>query len=228
MLIEPDPEPGGSSLPAEPRRRLRSRYELALTFDDGPDPRGTPRVLDALDRAGVGATFFVIGEQVRAHPDLVERALAAGHRLELHCDRHLRHDTLSASEIRLDAEQALIALAAHDVRPTLWRTPWGVVTDDTRRVALELDLELIHWSLDPEDWAGAAASTLLARLPDDALPGAIVLLHDGLGPGATRTSCAPTAELIEPLLARGAERGLLATQLEPAASASSESSPRTP
>jgi peptidoglycan/xylan/chitin deacetylase (PgdA/CDA1 family) len=98
---------------------------LALTFDDGPDPRGTPTVLDALARAGVRATFFMLGERVRNHPDLVERVLAAGHDVQAHGHAHPRHPDVTEREVAADIDAALAELARYGVAPALWRAPFG-------------------------------------------------------------------------------------------------------
>src|SRR6266545_4838532 len=98
---------------------------VALTFDDGPDPRGTPAVLDALARTGVHATFFVLGEQVEREPALLARVLEAGHDVQVHGYRHLRHTEHDRARIGDDLGEALRALEPHGVHPTLWRLPYG-------------------------------------------------------------------------------------------------------
>ncbi len=173
---------------------------VALSFDDGPDPVWTPRVLAALAAASVHATFFVMGDAVARWPGVTRATLAAGHDVQLHCHGHRRHTTLSASELVTDTDRALEELARLGVAPTRWRTPWGVLGPDTTTVAGERDLALTGWTVDTEDWAGEPWPVLLDRLADGLLPGAVVLAHDGLGPGATRDGCAETVALIGPLV----------------------------
>src|SRR3954452_10576149 len=79
----------------------------ALTFDDGPDPDGTPAVLDALDRAGVRATFFLVGEQLMRHHALAREAAARGHELALHCFEHVNHGEMRPQQVRDDIARAL-------------------------------------------------------------------------------------------------------------------------
>src|SRR5689334_23556335 len=98
---------------------------LALTFDDGPDPRGTPAVLDALARADVRATFFVLGQQTRAHPELLRSIVAAGHDVQAHGFAHPRHPRVDEEEVARDIDAELAELAGHGVHPTLWRAPYG-------------------------------------------------------------------------------------------------------
>lgn len=192
---------------------------VALTFDDGPDPAWTPAILDALQAAGARATFFVIAPRAAAHPDLLTRMHAAGHTVELHCDRHVRHTELSAAALEDDTEAALTRLDALGVRPGLWRAPWGVTTPDSERVARRHCLELVHWTADTEDWAGPAPEAIVRRVHDRIRDGAVVLAHDGLGPGATRDGCANTVAAIGPLVALAAARGLRCEPLSRAGTA---------
>jgi peptidoglycan/xylan/chitin deacetylase (PgdA/CDA1 family) len=180
-----------------------------LTFDDGPQPGWTDRVLDTLAGVDERATFFVLGEYVAAAPELVQRTVAEGHEVGLHGDRHLRHSEHTREEIEADALRALDRLEALGVRPARWRPPWGVETADTRMVAQRLGLELVGWTVDTHDWRGDSAAAMLARCGAAAVePGAVVLLHDGPGPGARRSHCDATVELTEALLERA--RGVAA------------------
>ncbi len=179
---------------------------LNLTFDDGPDPQWTLQILQQLERDGVAATFFMVGERVSAEPAMAARVLAAGHDLQLHCHRHIRHTELSEAELQRDCETALGALERVGVRPRLWRAPWGVCTDASHLVAERLGLELVRWSIDTHDWRGdhpqAMFDRTLHRLPE----GGAVLMHDALGPGARRAGCQNTVALVAKLV-RAARAG---------------------
>lgn len=172
----------------------------SLTFDDGPDPAWTPRVLDCLGHEQVRATFFVMAGRASSHTKLIERMLAEGHEAELHCVRHVRHSELDEQALRRDTEEGLRALRELGVNPQRWRAPYGVVTEASRRVADAHQLELVGWSADTEDWRGDCAAEMHARVAEQIEPGAIVLLHDGIGPGARRLDCRATLELIPRLL----------------------------
>lgn len=181
---------------------------LSLTFDDGPDARWTLRVLEELHRLRLRATFFVVGERVHAMPAVARTVIEAGHELQLHCHRHIRHTELSEPEIERDTDTALAALAQIGVRPTHWRTPWGVCTDATMCVADARGLELVHWSIDTHDWRGDPAVAMLARARPLLAGGGVVLMHDALGPGASRKGCENTVELLEGLVAAASEQQL--------------------
>jgi peptidoglycan-N-acetylglucosamine deacetylase len=173
---------------------------LWLTYDDGPDPEWTPRVLDALAAHGAIATFFVLGPCAERHPELVTRAMDEGHEIGLHADEHVRHTERSEAELRRDTDAALGRLAGLGVRPSRWRTPWGVQSPATPGLAAERGLELVHWTVDTHDWRGDTAGEMLAACRPGLEPGAVVLMHDGLGPGALRGGCEETVELTHLLL----------------------------
>jgi len=182
----------------------------SLTFDDGPDPLWTPRVLDCLRREGVRSTFFVMAERARSHPELIARMRREGHEVELHCVRHVRHSELEESALRTDTTQGLRTLLALGASVRRWRPPWGVVTDATRRVACDHQLEVVRWSVDTEDWRGDPAGLMHARVAGALAAGSVVLLHDGVGPGARRSGCLQTARLIPRLVETLTSRGLRA------------------
>ena len=193
---------------AEPRVRRPDVPHVALTFDDGPDPRWTPAVLAALRAAGATATFFVLGDCVRRHPDQVEEAIADGHAVEVHADRHTSHADMTREQAAADLEAVLDVLDGLGVRPAHWRTPWGIEAEWTRGLAAEHGLAVVGWTADTKDWRGDPAADMLAAVLPDLRDGAIVLAHDGLGPGALRAGCEETVALVAPLVAAARDRGL--------------------
>ena len=187
-------------------RRARS---LALTFDDGPDPVWTPRLLDLLARLDARATFFVVAPRAVAHPDLVARIIAEGHSIGLHCGEHVRHAAREIGWCREDTSRALVQLKhAAGVVPKLWRTPWGDRAPWTRRVADEYGLRLTGWSVDTHDWRGDNAFQMFRAVADELEPGAVVLAHDGVGPGARRADARETLGFVELTAARAAREDL--------------------
>ena len=181
---------------------------LALTFDDGPDPEGTPAVLGALRAAGARATFFVIAPRAERHPELVEQIVAAGHGVGVHCDEHVRHSERDAAWVAADLRRALARLDALDLAPTLWRTPWGDVADGTAEAARQTGLELVRWTADTHDWRGDSAEQMFADTHDQLRAGAVVLAHDGIGPGARRSDVTQTARYVALAAAHATQHGL--------------------
>lgn len=196
---------------------------LSFTFDDGPDPVWTPLILEELSRLDVRATFFVVASRVGLHPGVVRRASELGHQIGLHCHCHIRHSELTERRIDEDTRRALAVLGDIGLQPRLWRTPWGVCTRGSVRVAERYGLELVRWSVDTHDWRGdsvpvmyRAVASQLKSLGADAT----LLMHDGLGPGALRDGADATLALLRPLVALGRARSLdMGPPVQPVASA---------
>ena len=180
---------------------------VALTFDDGPDPDGTPAVLRALRAAGARAVFFLVGEQVEAHPELARQVAEEGHVVALHGFQHVEHDDLG-NAARADLEHGAAAIAAATgVDPSLYRPPYGRFSEGSYAAARELGLEPVYWSAWGSDWEPIPPERIAETVIRDLDPGAIVLLHDSAR-YATRPSAAPTAEALPAILAARRERGL--------------------
>ncbi len=181
---------------------------VALTFDDGPDDLGTPLVLDALARARARATFFVIAPRAAAHPELMARMRDDGHAIGLHCDEHVRHSDRDEEWCAADTARALDRLGELGIAPGLWRTPWGDTASWTPRIAAEHRLRLVGWTIDTHDWRGDRASAMYAETRGQLQDGAIVLAHDGLGPGAQREDVRETVSYVERVAEHGRAHGL--------------------
>ena len=181
---------------------------LALTFDDGPDPVWTPRLLDLLQTLGAHATFFPIASRAAAHPDVVERMQAEGHAIGLHCDQHVRHSERDAAWLERDTDAALERLAGLGVTPTFWRTPWGDTAPWSARIARARDLRLIGWTADTHDWRGDSGADMFEATRESLTDGAIVLAHDGIGPGARRASVETTLDFVALVGPHARRRGL--------------------
>lgn len=191
----------------------------ALTFDDGPDPIWTPRMIDALHQAEARATFFVIAPLASKYPELIRTMLEAGHDVEFHCTEHIRHTHASREEIESDTREGLKMLRALGVEPRLWRPPWGVLAPWTLEVASGFGLEIVTWTADTRDWRGDSAPEMLRRVEPLLGPGAVVLLHDALGPGALRTGCGESVALVNDLVARLRALGCEPVPLSPSGEA---------
>jgi peptidoglycan-N-acetylglucosamine deacetylase len=162
-------------------RGPREARGVALTFDDGPSPEHTPKVLDLLDEAKVKATFFVIGRKAAAHPEIVRAIADRGHALGIHGMVHDRLLTLrSPDTVSDDLADAIAAVeAVTGVRPTLFRPPVGLTSPRVARALEWFDLVVVGWSVRALDGVRSArpdrvAARVIPRLRD----GAIVLLHD--------------------------------------------------
>jgi peptidoglycan/xylan/chitin deacetylase (PgdA/CDA1 family) len=181
-----------------------------LTFDDGPDPLpgATPGVLDALDRLGARATFFLVGEQIEAAPELAREIVARGHELGVHGQRHFRHDRVPAAESVADIEAGYEAVAgiASD-GPRFYRPPYGKLAREGYEACRRLGLEVAYWSTWGLDWEPLPSERIARRAIRDLDDGAIVLLHDSAR-YAVRRSARPTAEAVEIIGARSRELGL--------------------
>lgn len=183
--------------------RRVSTPHVVLTFDDGPDPERTPRLLDVLGEAGARATFFLVGERVRRSPGLVRRMAREGHRLGNHSQTHAYLPLCSTRRIEreLDECQAAIFDAA-GAAPTLARPPYGQKDFRYYRLLAERGMRPVLWSRNLRDYYRTSTDTLLGRLIR-ARPGDIVLCHDG-DPLAPHTVSA-----VERFLRAGAKVGLL-------------------
>jgi peptidoglycan-N-acetylglucosamine deacetylase len=181
---------------------------IALTFDDGPDPVWTPRLLDLLGQLRARATFFVIAPRAARRPDLIARMTEEGHAVGLHCGEHARHPSRDIGWGRHDTSHALACLHGLGVAPGLWRAPWGDLAWWSGRVASEHDLTLVHWTVDTHDWRGDTARQMFQATHDRLADGAIVLAHDGIGPGARRADAAETLGFVELAAAHARADGL--------------------
>jgi peptidoglycan/xylan/chitin deacetylase (PgdA/CDA1 family) len=183
---------------------------ICLTFDDGPNPVWTPRVLTALRRRGAHATFFVQARRAAEHRDLIEAILTGGHEVGFHCVDHIRHSERTFEGIESDLTVGLEMLGEIEARPRAWRAPWGIETDATRSLAAACDLRLWGWNVDTHDWRGDGVRRMFGALEVQGglRAGDVILMHDALGPGARRDGCAETVALTELLLATAERAGL--------------------
>ncbi|MFG3711008.1 polysaccharide deacetylase family protein [Micromonospora sp. NPDC047730] len=167
---------------------------VALTFDDGPNPVWTPKILDHLRAARVTATFCVVGTQARRHPDLVRRIVREGHQL---CNHSWHHDLDLArrpvADIRSDLARtnAAIRAAVPGAKVPFYRQPGGRWTPEVVSVAKQLGMRSLHWNVDPQDWGKPTTATITNRVRAAARPGSVVLLHDGGGDRAATLAACP-------------------------------------
>lgn len=192
--------------------RTADRTGCALTFDDGPHPAGTPAVLEALAAAGAKATFFLVGEQVRANPTLAREILAEGHWIGLHCDRHRNLLRLPPGAVRHDIARAEAAIGeATGQMPLLYRPPYGILNAAALRIARRRGWRTLLWSHWGLDWEARATPESIADLVSaDLQPGSVLLLHDADDYGASG-SWRNTAAALPRIMERVSEAGLALT-----------------
>ncbi|MCX4725395.1 polysaccharide deacetylase family protein [Streptomyces sp. NPDC090052] len=179
-------------------------HGVNITIDDGPDPTWTPQVLDLLREYGVKATFCMIGPEAQAHPDLVKKVVAAGHRL---CDHTVSHDTTMdkkseayQSQQILDAER-MITKASGGVRPMYYRAPGGAFTPYSRKLAASRGMRPLGWNVDSKDFERPGTDAIVATVEQELPNGPTLLFHDA---GGDRSQ---TVEALRRLLPHLKEQG---------------------
>ncbi|MFL5843192.1 MAG: polysaccharide deacetylase family protein [Solirubrobacteraceae bacterium] len=158
----------------------RGATGVALTFDDGPHPQGTPAVLNALAAHDAKATFFLVGEQVERHRALAAEIAAAGHGIALHGHRHRNLQRVTPRALADDLHRAHVLIAeATGVAPTVYRPPYGIFTPAGLRIARREGWEPMLWSRWGKDWrAHTRPQTIARRLTTGVVGGDVLLLHD--------------------------------------------------
>jgi len=153
---------------------------IAMTFDDGPSATLTPKLLDLLAARHIKATFFVIGENVAEHPEIVERAAREGHEIGNHSWSHPNFGKMSEESVRSQLRRTDDAIKnATGKRPTLMRPPYGSITDREKHwIHDEFGYQIILWDVDPYDWRRPGPAVVRNRILKETQPGSIVLSHD--------------------------------------------------
>ncbi len=219
-ILAPEPAPAPPPVqvqlvapaPVVPRaallNKLADSHTIALTFDDGPDPRWTPKIIEILQRHGAVATFCMVSKNAAGHEALVKQVVDAGMRL---CDHSRTHD-----EQLPDRDPARIAdevVGAQDTRTAAaggasvewYRAPGGNWSTDVATLSAEHGMQPLSWNVDPRDWERPGAAAIVAavqqQIRQQAPDGPIVLLHDGGGPRDQ------TVEALQQLIPWLAEQG---------------------
>jgi peptidoglycan-N-acetylglucosamine deacetylase len=190
--------------------------EVALSFDDGPDPEVTPKVLEIMAAHGARASFFCIGERAQAHPEIIKAIVAAGHRVENHSHRHLGYFALllpnaMARDIAR-AQAVLTALAGQP--PAYFRAPVGMRNPAVDLVLDAQGLRLVSWTRRGLDTVSRRPDRVLRRLTRGLAAGDILLLHDGAS-ARDRAGAPIVLQVLPHLLQRLAQKGLAAVPIAP-------------
>lgn len=160
---------------AEPGRAAEKK-QAALTFDDGPHPVCTPKLLDGLKARGISATFFIIGENAEQHPEIVRRAAEEGHLIGNHTYHHVQLNTMSEEQACQEVEAAsqLLEELTGSV-PLYLRPPFGAWS---RKKDCPQELISVYWDIDPLDWKDHDADRIVREVCGSVKDGSIILLHD--------------------------------------------------
>lgn len=161
-----------------------AKREIALTFDDAPDDYFTPQVLDILKKEGVRATFFVVGNRVQAHPEIVRRMVQEGHVIGNHSWNHPNLPKLRDAEFRsqiLKTDQQILSIAGY--LPTFVRPPYGNISENQILWLASQHKVIVNWDVDSLDWKGLDAEEVKTNVLAHVHPGAIILQHSAGGKG---------------------------------------------
>ena len=226
MAVQPEAPVPGRKRPGLFNSVNTSRKIVALTFDDGPHGKLTPQLLDLLKRENVRATFFVLGSLVAANPQIVQRMATEGHEVANHTWDHPRLPSLSAEKLEHQIRDTTEIIEKNTgSKVTLMRPTYGLYNEGVKNKLLnDFGLDMILWSVDPNDWKKPGADAVARRLVNGAHPGAILLAHD-IHPG----TIAAMPQTIAQLKAKGytfaTVSELIAMDEPPAPSPSSSPSP---
>lgn len=176
-ITEHHDKPGGRN-PTQFLLDPKGKY-VALTFDDGPHPKVTPKVLKTLKEYDVKATFFMLGVQVEYYPDMAKKVAEAGHEIGNHSFGHPNLTNKCPSEVRKQIlESSKRIESATGRKPTLFRPPYGAINESVKKFSKEQKTPIILWSVDSLDWKSRNAQAVTNEVMTNVKPGSIVLMHD--------------------------------------------------
>jgi len=157
---------------------------VSLTFDDAPDPRFTPQILDILKKYHVNATFFIVGYRAKAYPELTKRIVREGHALGNHSYNHAYLPKLTLPQFSqqiIHTQQVIQQISGYT--PKLIRPPYGEINEQQLVWAIERHFRIVNWNVDSLDWKSLAYQDVVHNIIDDVRPGSIILQHAGGGVG---------------------------------------------
>lgn len=220
--------------PAKPKRKISYNSVavdgpyLAMTFDDGPHPELTPRLLDLLKERGIKATFYVVGKCVDAYPQIMKRMVQEGHEVGHHTYTHPALNKISAAKFQSEMDRTTEAIVkVTGEKPSTIRPPYGATNATiNRKLSEEYGMTVIMWSVDPLDWKYRNSTRVANEIIAGAKPGAIILAHDI---HASTVAAMPAA--LDTLLAKGYRFVTVSELLDmekPPAQPASSSTPSNP
>ncbi len=184
------------------RKKDTAQKKIALTFDDGPHPRLTPKILSILEKYNIKATFFVIGQNVEYYPDAMKRIAESGCEVGNHTYTHRNLDSMNTVGIESEIQRTESALLdGYGIRPRLLRPPRGMYREELMDIARRSDFDIILWSIDTRDWEHTPAAAIAENILSSAEDGDIILMHDYIG------GYSPTCEALEMFIPELLRRG---------------------
>jgi peptidoglycan/xylan/chitin deacetylase (PgdA/CDA1 family) len=148
-------------------------------LDDGPHPRKIPKILELLEKHGVRATFFIVGSNAEAWPEIVAKEAACGHELANHSFTHAKLSVLTEAQIKSEIERTDAAIKkAAGATPRLFRPPEGAYSKDIVKIAADMGKETIIWTVDTMDWARSPRDAIVENVKSNVTSGSIILFHD--------------------------------------------------
>ncbi|MBS0290201.1 MAG: polysaccharide deacetylase family protein [Proteobacteria bacterium] len=189
----------------EPIRQIKTTQKVvALTFDDGPEMPYTDKILDVLEKHNVKATFFVLGGNAKANPDLIKKIMVKGHDLGNHTMTHTMMKNKSVEVMKKDIQAVDDILRAQGYQKEItFRAPFGITSDNLKKALQELNKRMVLFTFLPQDWTKISAEQIYNNVMKEMKPGLIITLHDG---GKRRDNTVKATEmLIETLQKQGYE-----------------------
>ena len=174
------------------RYNRNDEMNIALTFDDGPHPRLTPKILDVLDKYGIKATFFVIGVNAEYYPSALSEIVNQGHEIGNHTYSHPHINDINKTDLKSEIEKCEnTLLSATNCRTRLFRPPEGMIDGGVKSVLKNLDYKVILWDIDTRDWAQTPPQEIASHVIKNIKSGDIILMHDYISYNS------PTVEALE-------------------------------
>ncbi|NLO81944.1 MAG: polysaccharide deacetylase family protein [Clostridiales bacterium] len=180
-----------------------AKNEIALTFDDGPDPHITPQILEILEEYNVKATFFVTGENVKKYPGIAKRIVKNGHQLANHSWSHQRPTSIIPYDLLDEANKAQQIIEEEYLSSKFFRPPYGLVTPEQMQLLKKHGYIVIIWSVDSMDWYVTSAIEIQKCVLDKVQAGAIVLMHSAGGHHGRKATIQALPQIITELRKRG-------------------------
>lgn len=160
-------------------KNTSAEKKVALTFDDGPHPIYTPKILELLDAYEISATFFVIGQNVDNYPEAFKKLVSSNCEIGNHTYHHRNVSNMSESDIRAELEMTESAISKFsNIKPTLIRPPEGSYSNQLEKVCFEKKYDVILWSIDTRDWEHSSVDQISHTVLKKIQNGDIILMHD--------------------------------------------------